>query len=312
MQIKAAFLKSLFFLSLFLIYLIDSMKKIIVLIAGLIFFTSAATSKDKNTQAFEIASTSALVFDMSNQKVLYSEQASKVVPIASITKLMTALVILEDNQPFDELLTVDIERTKELVGVKSRVKVGSQLSRKDLLIIMLMSSENRAASALAHHYSKGYDAFIQAMNAKAKVLGMTNTAFVEPTGLSEHNISTAEDLTRLLLALNNQPLIQQWSRIDTFEAAFQKPSYTLPFRNTNHLVFNDKWDVTLTKTGFTNAAGHCLVMLTNINNTPVTLVVLDAFGKQTHFADANRIKTWLETGEVKPVPDSAKHYKTTR
>ncbi|SES78789.1 D-alanyl-D-alanine endopeptidase [Thorsellia anophelis] len=288
------------------------MKKIIVVILCFISLISPLAAKDKSSQLFEIASTSALVFDMQGQEVLYSEQPNKIVPIASITKLMTALVILEDNQPFDELLTVDIDKTKELVGVKSRVKVGSQLSRKDLLIIMLMSSENRAASALAHHYSKGYDAFITQMNRKASELGMINTNFVEPTGLSEKNISTAEDLTRLLIALNKQPLIQQWSRIDTFEANFQKPSYTLPFRNTNHLVFNDKWDIRLTKTGFTNAAGHCLVMLTTINNKQVTLVVLDAFGKQTHFADANRIKTWLETGEIKPVPDSAKQYKKTR
>lgn len=288
------------------------MKKITVLFLLFIIIVKPIYAKTDNKQTLEIASTSALVFDMQNQKVLYEELSNKVVPIASITKLMTALVVLDDTNALDELLPVVIDKTAELKGVKSRVKIGSHLSRKDLLLIMLMSSENRAASALAHHYSRGYDAFILEMNNKAKKLGMQNTAFVEPTGLSDKNISTAQDLTKLLLALNNQPLIQQWSRTETFDAHFQKPNYTLPFRNTNHLVFNDKWDVKLTKTGFTNPAGHCLTMLTKIDGKPVTFVILDAFGKQTHFADANRIKTWLETGVAKPIPDSAKQYKKTR
>lgn len=154
-----------------------------------------------------------------------------------------------------------------------------------------MSSENRAAASLAHHYHGGYDAFIRAMNAKAKALGMKNTHLVEPTGLSIHNVSTARDLTKLLIASKQYPLIGQLSTTREEMATFSNPAYTLPFRNTNHLVYRDNWNIQLTKTGFTNAAGHCTVMRTVFNGKPVALVVMDAFGKYTHFADASRLRT---------------------
>lgn len=179
-----------------------------------------------------------------------------------------------------------------------------------MLLLALMSSENRAAASLAHHYPGGYKAFIKAMNAKAKSLGMNNTRFVEPTGLSVHNVSTARDLTKLLIASKQYPLIGQLSTTREDMATFSNPTYTLPFRNTNHLVYRDNWNIQLTKTGFTNAAGHCLVMRTVINNKPVALVVMDAFGKYTHFADASRLRTWIETGKVMPVPAAALSYKT--
>ncbi|HRM41088.1 MAG TPA: D-alanyl-D-alanine endopeptidase, partial [Escherichia coli] len=165
------------------------------------------------------------------------------------------------------------------------------------------------AASLAHHYPGGYKAFIKAMNAKAKSLGMNNTRFVEPTGLSVHNVSTARDLTKLLIASKQYPLIGQLSTTREDMATFSNPTYTLPFRNTNHLVYRDNWNIQLTKTGFTNAAGHCLVMRTVINNKPVALVVMDAFGKYTHFADASRLRTWIETGKVMPVPAAALSYK---
>lgn len=150
------------------------------------------------------------------------------------------------------------------------------------------------------------------MNAKAKALGMTHTRFVEPTGLSIHNVSTARDLTKLLIATKQYPLIGQLSTTREDMATFSHPAYTLPFRNTNHLVYRDNWNIQLTKTGFTNAAGHCTVMRTVINNKPVALVVMDAFGKYTHFADASRLRTWIETGKVMPVPAAALSYKSKK
>ncbi|MDU0890300.1 MAG: D-alanyl-D-alanine endopeptidase [Escherichia coli] len=253
--------------------------------------TAAATTASQP----EIASGSAMIVDLNTNKVIYSNHPDLVRPIASISKLMTAMV--------------DISQTPEMKGVYSRVRLNSEISRKDMLLLALMSSENRAAASLAHHYPGGYKAFIKAMNAKAKSLGMNNTRFVEPTGLSVHNVSTARDLTKLLIASKQYPLIGQLSTTREDMATFSNPTYTLPFRNTNHLVYRDNWNIQLTKTGFTNAAGHCLVMRTVINNKPVALVVMDAFGKYTHFADASRLRTWIETGKVMPVPAAALSYK---
>ncbi|ABS47508.1 MULTISPECIES: D-alanyl-D-alanine endopeptidase [Yersinia pseudotuberculosis complex] len=263
----------------------------------------------KGTAPLELASGSAMVVDLQTNKVIYANNADKVVPIASITKLMTAMVVLDAKLPLDEILSVDIDQTKELKGVFSRVRVNSEISRKDMLLLTLMSSENRAAASLAHHYPGGYNAFIKAMNAKAKSLGMSSTHYVEPTGLSINNVSTARDLAKLLMATKQYPLIGQLSTTTEKMATFREPNYTLPFRNTNHLVYNDKWNIQLTKTGFTNQAGHCLVMRTVIGKRPVALVVLDAFGKYTHFADANRLRSWIETGKAAPIPGAAKSYR---
>ena len=263
----------------------------------------------KGTAPLELASGSAMVVDLQTNKVIYANNADKVVPIASITKLMTAMVVLDAKLPLDEILSVDIDQTKELKGVFSRVRVNSEISRKDMLLLTLMSSENRAAASLAHHYPGGYNAFIKAMNAKAKSLGMSSTHYVEPTGLSINNVSTSRDLAKLLMATKQYPLIGQLSTTTEKMATFREPNYTLPFRNTNHLVYNDKWNIQLTKTGFTNQAGHCLVMRTVIGKRPVALVVLDAFGKYTHFADANRLRSWIETGKAAPIPGAAKSYR---
>ena len=262
-------------------------------------FAPQAVAKTATTAAAsqpEIASGSAMIVDLNTNKVIYSNHPDLVRPIASITKLMTAMVVLDARLPLDEKLKVDISQTPEMKGIYSRVRLNSEISRKDMLL-------------LAHHYPGGYNAFIKAMNAKAKALGMTQTRFVEPTGLSIHNVSTARDLTKLLIASKQYPLIGQLSTTREDMATFANPAYTLPFRNTNHLVYRDNWNIQLTKTGFTNAAGHCLVMRTVINNKPVALVVMDAFGKYTHFADASRLRTWIETGKVMPVPAAALSYK---
>ncbi|MFC3395977.1 D-alanyl-D-alanine endopeptidase [Brenneria rubrifaciens] len=257
----------------------------------------------------EIASGSAMVVDLRDNRILYSTNPDVVVPIASVTKLMTAMVVLDANQPLDEAITIDIRHTKEMQGVYSRVRLNSEISRRDMLLLALMSSENRSAASLAHHYPGGYQAFINAMNAKARSLGMLHTRYVEPTGLSINNVSTARDLTKLLIASKQYPLLSQLSTMREKTATFSHPAYSLPFRNTNHLVYKPDWDIELTKTGFTNQAGHCLVMRTVINQRPVALVVLDAFGKYTHFADANRLRNWLESGKITAVPAVALSYK---
>ncbi|MEC5341067.1 D-alanyl-D-alanine endopeptidase [Brenneria populi] len=257
----------------------------------------------------EIASGSAMVVDLRDDRTLYSSNPDVVVPIASVTKLMTALVVLDANLPLDEVISVDISHTQEMKGVYSRVRLNSEISRRDMLLLALMSSENRAAASLAHHYPGGYQAFIAAMNAKARALGMTHTRYVEPTGLSINNVSTARDLTKLLIASKHYPLLSQLSTTQEKTVTFSHPTYSLPFRNTNHLIGKSDWNIQLTKTGFTNQAGHCLVMRTVINQRPVALVVLDAFGKYTHFADANRLRKWLETGKISDVPAVALSYK---
>ena len=257
----------------------------------------------------ELASGSALLVDLNTNEVLYSSNPDMVVPIASVTKLMTAMVVLDAKQPLDQTLSVTIRDAKEMQGIFSRVRIGSEISRREMLLLTLMSSENRAAASLAHHYPGGYAAFIQAMNAKARALGMTRTHYVEPTGLSERNVSSANDLVKLIRASRQYALIQQFSTTDEKTVAFRKPNYTLGFRNTNALVRKNNWDIQLSKTGFTNAAGHCLVMSTTMKQRPVAFVVLDAFGKYTHMADANRLKKWLETGTVTPVPAAALAYK---
>lgn len=268
---------------------------------------SAALARDPAN--LHLASGSTMVVDLQSNKVLYSNNPDVIVPIASVTKLMTAMIVLDAKQSMDEVIPVDISQTAEMKGVFSRVKLGSQLNRRDMLLITLMSSENRAAASLAHSYPGGYPAFILAMNAKAKALGMKHTAYIEPTGLSVYNVSTARDLTKLLLEARKYPLLSELSATEEKTVRFTKPNYTLGFRNTDHLVHRENWDIRLTKTGFTNQAGHCLVLLTNMAKRPVSVVILDAFGKQTHFADASRLRKWLETGQSGPVPEVALQYK---
>jgi D-alanyl-D-alanine endopeptidase (penicillin-binding protein 7) len=268
-----------------------------------------ALAASKAVAQQELASGSALLIDLKTNEVLYSSNPDMVVPIASVTKLMTAMVVLDAQLPLDERLPVTIRDAREMQGVFSRVRIGSEISRREMLLLTLMSSENRAAASLAHHYPGGYSAFIQAMNTKAKALGMTQTRYVEPTGLSELNVSSAQDLVKLLKASQGYPLIEQFSTTDDKTVAFHKPNYTLGFRNTNGLVRKPDWSIQLTKTGFTNAAGHCLVMRTMMNQRPVAFVVLDAFGKYTHMADASRLKKWVETGKTTPVAPAALAYK---
>jgi D-alanyl-D-alanine endopeptidase (penicillin-binding protein 7) len=257
----------------------------------------------------QLASGSAMLVDLQTNEVLYASNADAVVPIASVTKLMTAMVTLDAKLPMAQMLPISISDTPEMRGVFSRVRLGSEISRHDMLLLALMSSENRAAASLAHHYPGGYAAFIAAMNAKARALGMHSSRFVEPTGISALNVSSARDLIVLLKATRQYPLLGQLSTTTEHTTAFKKPNYSLGFRNTNGLVRKANWSVQLTKTGYTDAAGRCLVMRTVMNGKPVAFVVLDAYGKYTHIADANRLRNWLETGKITPVPASAISYR---
>ncbi|SIP88464.1 D-alanyl-D-alanine endopeptidase (penicillin-binding protein 7) [Aquipseudomonas alcaligenes] len=282
---------------------------LIGLLLGSALLSPLAVAANKAPAVQELASGSALLVDLKTNQVLYSSNPDLQVPIASVTKLMTAMVVLDAKQPLDQQLDIVIRDVPEMRGVYSRVRLGSQLSRRDMLLLTLMSSENRAAASLAHHYPGGVPAFVAAMNAKAQALGMTRTRYREPTGLSEKNVSTANDLVKLIKAAGQFPLIGQFSSTREHVQQFAKPRYSLGFRNTNSLVHKPNWSIQLTKTGFTNAAGHCLVMRTQMAGKPVAFVVLDAFGKYTHMADANRLKRWLETGQVTKVAPAALAYK---
>lgn len=238
-------------------------------------------------------SASVLVLDESDATVLYAKQSRQVMPVASITKLMTALVVLEGKQPLDETVTilqVDRDRTK---ASASRLAVGTKLSRGELLHLALMSSENRAAQAVGRAYPGGLAAFIKEMNAKAKQLGMKNSRFVDPTGLSNDNVATASDLVKLVVAAAHQPLIEKYSTSERLTVPVGRQ--LLEFRNTNSLTSKDDWNISVQKTGFTQDAGQCLVMRATIQDRPTIIVLLNSFGKLTRVADARRIRRWLES-----------------
>ncbi|GGP53824.1 D-alanyl-D-alanine endopeptidase [Shewanella saliphila] len=271
---------------------------------------AAPVSQDLPQQ--ELASNSAMLVDLATNEVLYATNQHQSVPIASVTKLMAAMVTLDAKLPLDEKISIKITDSPVMQNVHSRVRIGSKVTRKTMLLLTLMSSENRAATSLAHHYPGGFNMFVKAMNEKAAALGMKNTHYVEPTGLSPDNVSSANDLILLLKASQSYPLLGELSSTTKKHVYFSSPRYALDFQNTNKLVFKNNWNIALTKTGFTNKAGHCLVMLTEMDKRKVAFVVLDSFGKYTHMADANRLKKWLETGLTTPIPASAKAYKKQR
>jgi D-alanyl-D-alanine endopeptidase (penicillin-binding protein 7) len=240
----------------------------------------------------DLKSNAALVLDQSTAEVLFEKNSQVALPIASITKLMTSLVVVEASQNMEEPISVtdeDIDREK---FSHSRLRVGSQLTRTNMLHIALMSSENRAASALGRNYPGGLPAFVAAMNAKARSLGMVSTHYVDSTGLSSSNVSTARDLAKLVVAAHHHPLIRQYSTDSKY--AVEPGGPMLQYRNSNHLVDNPDWQIGLQKTGYISEAGRCLVMQTQIEGRPIVMVFLDSKGKTSRLADAGRIRKWLE------------------
>jgi len=247
-----------------------------------------------------LMSASALVVDAQDGKAVYAKAADEVTPIASLTKLMTAMVVLDAGQPPEEVLSIDMDDFDYLKGSHSRLRMGASLTRDEMLRLALMSSENRAASALARSYPGGTLAFVAAMNEKAMSLGMTHTHYDDPTGLSPRNVSTANDLAKLVRAAAGYPLIREYSTTPAHYVEVQPTGQTLGFNNSNALVKNSAWDIQLQKTGYIREAGRCVVMLANIASKPVVIVLLDSIGTFTRVADAQRVKHWLETGESLP------------
>ncbi|WP_179402431.1 D-alanyl-D-alanine endopeptidase [Burkholderia guangdongensis] len=236
----------------------------------------------------------AFVVDQNTNEPLFDKNSHAVVPIASISKLMTAMVTLDSKLPLTDQIEVSDEDRDYDKGTGSRLSVGSVLSREDMLHIALMASENRAAAALSRYYPGGRPAFIAAMNAKAKALGMTDTHFENSTGLSSENVSTARDLVKMVEAAYQYPMIRQFSTDQSYDVFTGKR--TLAYRSTNALVRNPTWDIGLQKTGFINEAGECLVMQTTIHNRAMVMVLLDSYGKYSRFADASRLRNWLDAG----------------
>jgi D-alanyl-D-alanine endopeptidase (penicillin-binding protein 7) len=251
-----------------------------------------------------LASANVVVIDTAAQRRLYTKAADDVTPIASLTKLMTAVVVLDAKQPDDEMLEIETDDFDYLKGSHSRLRMGSTLSRREMLRLALMSSENRAASSLARHYPGGMMAFVAAMNRKAIELGMTRTHYSDPTGLSADNVSTANDLATLVQAAAHYPVIRDFSTTPAHFVEVHPTGAWLGFNNSNALVKNQSWDIQLQKTGYIREAGKCLVMLTNIASRSTVIVLLDSSGRYTRLGDAQRIKHWIETGDAVAPPST--------
>lgn len=237
------------------------------------------------------------VQDLTSNNVLLSRNDDAVRPIASITKLMTAIIVVDAKQSMGDVIEVTQDDVDKVKHSRSRLPVGAKLTRGDMLHLALMSSENRAASALARYYPGGTAAFVTAMNAKAQQLGMNQSRFVEPTGLSSANVSTPRDLVKLMQAAMVRPTIQAFTTDDQQEVRTTSKTTTI-FRNTNALVAKADWDIKVSKTGFINEAGQCLVMVARINNRDTAIVLLDAEGKGTRVGDAIRIKQLVQRQEL--------------
>jgi len=251
--------------------------------------------------ALDLKSSVALVLDQDTNEVLFSKNPEAVLPIASLTKLMTAVVVTEANLPLDEVLTVTQDDVDTEKHSGSRLRVGTQLTRGEMLHLALMSSENRAAHALGRHYPGGLDAFVAAMNQKAQALGMADTRYVEPTGLSSHNQSSARDLATLVKAAHNHQIIRELSTSPEYQVAIGKRQ--MQFRNTNSLVRNPTWDIGLQKTGYISEAGRCLVMQAQLAGRKLIMVFLDSAGKYSRIGDAERVRKWIN--ETTPVAEVA-------
>lgn len=269
---------------------------------GLLVFAAQTLAADPDPADFRQArlglkSGLALVVDQESGEVLYSKHTDEVVSIASITKLMTAIVILDSGLPLLDKITIDSEDIDRYKGSRSKLSVGTELMRAEALKLALMASENRAAAALARTYPGGTEAFVDEMNAKAFELGLLNTRFVDPTGLRPENVSTAEDLVKLVAEAHSFPMIRDYTTTPSFdvESRTQRRTRVLRFVNSNRLVRSSTWEIGLSKTGYISEAGRCLVMQARIADRPLIIVLLDSWGRFTRIGDANRIKRWLES-----------------
>ncbi|WP_074797152.1 D-alanyl-D-alanine endopeptidase [Nitrosospira briensis] len=274
------------------------MKKIFLMICVMFAFTGGAFAQKGG---LSLKSHSALVMDAQRGHVLFHKNADNVMPIASITKLMTAIVVLDAQLPLDEEIVIEAADVDVIKNTRSRLRVGGSLTRQEMLRLALMSSENRAAAALGRSYPGGTNAFVAAMNRKAFELGMDNSYFVDPTGLNSANVSTARDLVKMVNAAYDYDVIREFSTTAAHEVMFTDGDRSVQFVNTNNLVRSSNWDIGVSKTGFLSEAGRCLVMQANITGKQIIIVLLDSWGKNSRLGDANRVKKWMEIGFARKV-----------
>ncbi len=264
-----------------------------------------------------LRSAAALVVDQKTGEALYSKNVDVATPIASITKLMTAMVTLDAKLPMDEEIVVSTEDLDRIKGTRSKLPVGTRLTREELLHLALIASENRAAAALSRVYPGGREAFVAAMNRKAQEIGMKDSHFVDGTGLNSADRSTAADLVKMVDAAYRYPQIRNITSTGAYDVSLparrvvrvresghirrvtREVTRNVAFHNTNALTRSDDWDIGISKTGYINEAGRCLVMQARIGEVPVIIVLLDSWGKWSRIGDANRIKKWLEQGGEK-------------
>lgn len=274
------------------------MRFIPAMLLALLVASAPALARAAGEHEPRIRSQAALVLDQGSGEILLGKNAQSTLPIASLTKLMTAIVMLDAELDPNELIPVTQADVDRLRRSHSRLKVGTVLTRDELLHLALMASENRAASALANSYPGGRDAFVLAMNLKAQLLGMSGTRFDDPTGLSGRNVSTAKDLAKLVDAAHAYPKIREYSTSTSYQVRVGRRS--MRFGNTNRLTRNSRWDIGLSKTGYIAEAGRCLAMQMTLAGRSVIIVLLDSWGKYTRVADAVRIRQWLELVAGRP------------
>jgi D-alanyl-D-alanine endopeptidase (penicillin-binding protein 7) len=266
-----------------------------IVAAFALFFVLALTigfAQAESQKVVYLRSKAVMVQDAETGEIVINKNSEALVPIASITKLMTAMILLDRGLDLEQRIVVSREDVDTVKGTRSRLMPGTTLTRDELLLLALMASENRAAAALARTYPGGHPAFVKAMNEKAAELGMSDSTFVEPTGLSPSNVSSPRDLVKLVRAAHGYPLIREYSTRDrTTVKVFNRP---LRFVNTNGLVRNSRWDIELSKTGYISEAGRCLVMQVRVASKDLIVVLLDSWGKQSRIGDAQRIRQWLE------------------
>lgn len=252
---------------------------------------SSAFAQNDN---LSLQSSAAIVMDKSTGAVLYEKKSHEKVPIASITKLMTAMVLLDSNPKLSQAVEITEDDVDKIRNSHSRVPVGTVLTIEEMLRLALMSSENRAASALSRTVAGGKPEFVKAMNRKARALGLKYTHFLDPTGLNNANVSSARDLAKMVIAAAQYPLIREMTTTQSYEQRIG--DRILTFNNTNALVKNENWRIDVSKTGYINESGKCLVMQTWLNDRPTVIVLLDSWGHYTPVGDSNRIKKWIDSG----------------
>ena len=274
------------------------MKKMILAGCAMLALSGGAFAQQGS---LNLRSQAAFILDAQHGQILFDKNADTVMPIASITKLMTAIVVLDAQLPLAEEIVIEAADIDVLKNTRSRLRVGTSLSRREMLRLALMSSENRAAAALGRSYRGGINAFVAAMNQKAFELGMGNSYFVDSTGLNSANVSTARDLAKMVDAADDYAIIREFSTTASHAVAFTDDDRSLQFTNSNNLVRSGSWDIGVSKTGFLSEAGRCLVMQAKITGKPIIIVLLDSWGKNSRIGDANRIKKWMEIGFTRKV-----------